>query len=224
MRKVIIFAMAGVLMGAGVAGADDFSPPEWDRNDPYAMTAEWEFTSDINPVSPDGESGITNLANGGGHITQATISGPPWGGESPIWQPGDGDGEWYFPEGGLITIEMDNVIDFMPYNDLWGQITYRNPMGLLVAPTVLDITAFDNEVGSNVAATFQYSQGSYGPGTTEYYAAMWRLSPNPDWETIIIEVPITMTVDQIVVDTISVPEPATLLLLSLGGLLLRRRK
>ena len=223
MRKVIIFAMAAVLLGAGVAGADDFSPPPWDRNDPYAMTAEWDFTSDINPISPDGQSGITNLANGGGHITQATISG--YEGATVVWQPGDGDGEWYFPDGGWITIEMDNVIDFMPYKDLWVQITYRNPEGFLVPPSVAGgITAFDNEVGSNVTATRLYYQGSAGPDTTDYWAEMWRLSPNPDWETINIWVTRTMSVDQIVIDSISVPEPATLLLLGLGGLLLRHRK
>ena len=119
---------------------------------------------------------------------------------------------------------MDNVIDFRAYKDIWVQITYDNPFGLLVPTTVADITAFDNEVGSNVTASRLYSQTSTGPAGTVYLAEMWRLSPNPDWETINIWVTTTMSVDQIVVDTISVPEPAALLLLGLGGLLLRHRK
>jgi len=217
MRKVIILSMAAILTGAGAAAADDFSPPPWDRSSPYAMTAEWEFAQNLNPISPDGDNGITNLVNGGGHITQATMSTSIDG--EIIWQPGDGDGEWVFTGDGLIQIEMDGMIDSMAYRDIWIQITYRNPNQILVPPFVKSITAFDSEVGSSVTATYLGEELFAG-----HHAEMWRLSPSPDWQTINIGVPHTIAVDQIVVDTISVPEPTGVLLLGLGAVFLRRRR
>ena len=50
------------------------------------------------------------------------------------------------------------------------------------------------------------------------------LWPNPDWEILTVTLPAETAIDQIFVDTISIPEPATMSLLALGGLALLRRK
>jgi hypothetical protein len=49
-----------------------------------------------------------------------------------------------------------------------------------------------------------------------------RIYPNPDFE--ILRIDGTVMVDQIVIDTICIPEPAALILLAFGGLLLLRRR
>jgi hypothetical protein len=51
------------------------------------------------------------------------------------------------------------------------------------------------------------------------------LSPNPPEEVIVIQpAGCTTYIDEIVVDTICIPEPATLLMLGLGGLALLRKR
>jgi hypothetical protein len=50
-------------------------------------------------------------------------------------------------------------------------------------------------------------------------------SPNPDWEKITVTVPPQFTIDQIVVATISIPDPATVGVLGIGiGLAFLRRR
>jgi hypothetical protein len=43
----------------------------------------------------------------------------------------------------------------------------------------------------------------------------WIFQPNPDWEQLVVTVPQDTLIDQVDFDSISVPEPTTLL----GGLL-----
>ena len=177
------------------------------------MTAEWEFLDPGSPLlPPDGP--LTDLSNGSGSIP--TVAAYIAGG---IWDPLDGDGGWTFPGGGEIQIEMDNIIDFEPFKDIWIQITFFGP----APPTVAQIIAFDNEVGG--AVTSQLIDHGPGPDPGIHVWEHWRLWPNPDYETIFIQVDPQVSIDQIIVDTQSVPEPATVMLLALGlGFLVRRRR
>jgi len=205
-RKKLILISFCVLFVVGMASADDFYPPIWSRTGPMAMTAEWDFLADTNPVDPDGPLTNIDVPFKGGYDTRATIDGG-------AWQLGN-TGEWYFPNGGYITIEMDNVVDILPVKDLWIQITYIGQ-----APGVMAIQAFDDDVGSNVLVQ-RIDFGGDGNHAWEW----WRLYPNPDWEFLHINVPEGVIVDQIIIDTQSIPEPATVVLLGLGSLALIRRR
>ena len=50
------------------------------------------------------------------------------------------------------------------------------------------------------------------------------IEPNPEWEDVVIEFPFDTYVDQVVIDTICTPEPATLAMLAIGGMALIRRR
>ena len=64
---------------------------------------------------------------------------------------------------------------------------------------------------------------------THFYSDIW-MEPNPDWEQIVVTVPLGTVIVEVVVDSVSSPEPATLSLLAFGGLaiggwtLIRRRR
>ena len=64
-------------------------------------------------------------------------------------------------------------------------------------------------------------------GTTGWstFHAEWKIVPNPDFEQIYLHfVDSGAAVDEVYVWTECVPEPATLCLLCLGGLMLRKKK
>ena len=197
--------------------AEDFSPPAWDRGDPYAITAAWEFAHDTWPdFSPDGP--LTNVdVKGSGSMT---TNAAPYNAE---WYLYDADGAICIAadEGsGGIDFIVDNVVDLMPVKYIRVQVTHSEGHG-----SVLSISgrgAYDNEVGG---AVFQTPVSvSYVDGHQTLFT--WALVPNPDYEWFTLEATgVQVYIDQVVVDTISVvPEPATLGLLLLGGLALLRRR
>ena len=212
MRKKLILISFCVLFVVGMASADDFYSPFWSRTGPTAMTAEWDFLASTNPVDPDGPLTNIDVPFKGGYDTRATIDGGSW----------DDDGTWYFQHGGSISIEMDNVVDILPVKDLLLQITYSGQ----TAPSVdwSQCIGFDSEVGTNV----DFEPIDVGDPDASSHWEYCRLYPNPDWELIWIDVPDNVTIDQIIIDTQSIPEPATVALLGLGTLFLirirRRRK
>ena len=61
----------------------------------------------------------------------------------------------------------------------------------------------------------------------DWMSSVWEftIEPNPEYELIsLAPYECTMYIDEIVVDTICVPEPATLCLLAFGGFMLRRKR
>ena len=49
-----------------------------------------------------------------------------------------------------------------------------------------------------------------------YRVESWSITPNPDFELVQIYLPPWIFVDQVVIDTISVPEASTLLMRGIG--------
>jgi hypothetical protein len=142
------------------------------------------------------------------------------------WVPLDGDGGILGGMGGPgINLVIPNWIDFEPLKLMWVQITYvgspTNP------PSIVNILSNDNTLATvtvvpapPVIYPIPLRIGVYG------LAQLFTFYPNPDWESFDIVIPSGVVIDQVVVDTIStsIPEPASLAMLALGGLAILSRR
>lgn len=226
MKKILVLVMLAAV--ALPVMADDFYPPNvviglpqwqsWNRGAPLSATAAWDFLTNTNPAAPDDPAVQAILPPGTSASAMASTS-MQW---TDSFQLGGHEG-WYVPVGsanGQIVINMPNWIDEEPVKYLRLQMTYNGP-DQASTPTV-------NIVGTDpqgCLTTFIGQIDEVTPLGQQYSISMWKIVPNPDSERIIITIPTGLFVDEIVVDTISIPEPATMALMGLGVLgLLRRRK
>lgn len=192
--------------------ADDFAPPPWVRGDPLTTATEWEFLSDANSHTlADGNT--VPLVQGGYGPPTVSISGAP--GNEPTWSIGDGDGQWTASANGPMNMyfEIGNWLDLEPVKYLRIQVTYNGS-----APSVSSISALHQSEFVTVTPT----------GTTSFSTTQilfeYEMNPNPFFEVFTLETPAGASIDQVVIDTISTPEPATMSLLALGALTVMRRR
>jgi len=197
---------------ASDARADDFAPPPWVRGAPLSTAAEWEFQTDANGhTGPDGDSVAT--VEGGFGPPDVSIYGLP--GVDPIWSPGDGDGQWSAPANDPIFMgfQISNWEDLEPVKFLRIQVTFDGP-----APSIFGVSAIHQTDPVTIAHT---GTTSFSPN---HLLFEYEMHPNPFFETFELEIPAGGSVDQVVVDTISIPEPATMTLLAIGGLATLKRR
>ena len=110
--------------------------------------------------------------------------------------------------GETLVANVQNWIDELPIKFLRVQFTY---LGTL-APSVIGVVGSDVNAGT-VNGT---PQGAGQFDATHRYED-WIIQPNPDWEQIQIQVPFGTTLDELVINTQSVPEPSSLLLVGLSS-------
>lgn len=216
-----IAAVSTMLLTCFFSNADNFAPPTW-VGQPLSYHAEWDFGNSNDISSPDSEGNggpVTNEFLYDLFSTHIDYDGPGWG-----WVPGDGDGGITKPGGGSFGINTINWVDELPLKYIRIQITYAGN-----APDVPYAQGFSFE-GYHGGGVGTIDHGQFIPDppgavNVDPNHVYWDLTiqPNPDWEQIVVNVPDGTTIDQIVVDTISIPEPTSLGLLSLGGLLALRR-
>jgi hypothetical protein len=210
-------AAALVFASAATTFADDLSPPPW-RGDPYSTVQGWSFATNLNPAPSDLVSiQVTGDTDPNQTGPMATMS------PELSWLPGpSGEGIWAADhnENGLIQFYLPNWLDFLPEKWLHVQVTYGYLGGPTVAPHGQTITGFDNVVGPNIVVVGFPSINDNG---INFLTEDWVIQPNPDWEIYYLEVPMGSYVEQVVIDTISVPEPAAVGLFALAGLLCVRR-
>lgn len=233
-KRLVVVCMAVTLLTLTLpAVADNFAPPDY-VGDPLSYHAEWEFTNGPIPPAPPalfipdgGESNGGPLTNeflydqlGGTHID---LDGPGW-----IWDPADGDGGMVNPDRpGQFVINTINWVDEMPEKFIRVQITYIGQ-----APTVLGAYGFSYNLyhPTYPGEPLDTTEHGFFPAAppvivdpAHLYQDIW-MEPNPDWEQIVVDVPLGTIIDEIVVDSISIPEPTTMSLLALGGLALLRKR
>lgn len=220
MKKQTMFTVLISILLIGTGFADDFNPPPW-RGGPLSIEAQWDFEGGIiSSYPPD-----YYMTVGGSH--GEVLSG--------YWTHIDGTGAYVpdpdgaGPKGGGaaytgFVIHLDNWIDVLPYKDIRLQLTgYMSTGGEVpfFQDPQFDITAVPLDGWMLMESGIEYN------GIEDITRAWYdiRIWPNPDREDIWFNtVPPGVIIDQVYVDTISIPEPTTFVLLSLGGLLLRKFK
>lgn len=212
---------------AASASADDLFPPPW-RGADGSTVQEWDF---VDMGVYDAGTGSYDYAPDGVDVPLFNPYGDAiahvWPGIGQdywdVW--GDRDGVW--PLSGTIQIDIPNSDVPNPYKEIWIQLTWAQQVetsepfpGILVDS---GYTVSDPEVMNDILL----GPTGTGTGDGQWHHTTWRffIWDNPPFETITIDG--TVMVDQIVIDTIcTVPEPATLAIVGLSGLvvLLRRRR
>jgi hypothetical protein len=163
--------------------------------------AEFEFGQAANPASPTNGNWIPGPD---GEPLNDFVPGIEF--DNFTWNQ-QGGGSWTADQGepSFMTIGMPNIEDDFPVKYIRVQITWRYP-GQSGPPQFDGITGMDAEDGPLTAVSV-FNSGTTGIGGNmrqSFYDI--RVRPNPDWEIIRFGVPGGMSIIQVVVDTISVPE------------------
>jgi len=212
--RLFVIAALFLVVAASAATADNWFPPPWQRGASGTTFAEWEFlTADINPV-PD----VWGNVNG---VPTMTVGSPhPWyqeyGGRPGVWE-----------LSGIITTKIPNFPDQNPFKDIWVQVTWSSAYEDAVP--VVDELMWGFPTKLVRRAPLEYWQDPTGVNQgVQWFQDVYKIhiEPNPRIEKLRIEGPIW--VDELVIDTICVPEPGSILALAVGctgliGLARRRR-
>ena len=201
----------------------------WIRGEPGSTYQKFDMSTPIqgpNPANinenPFGEPTIEIFE---GEWEWGIVPGPD-GGETTV-------DAWHCmsPDGGKLKIRVPNDPQNNPLKKIYIQITTtKYPSGV----TVVGGDAAGNTFTSGTFTTGRYSVQHPGgiPNTLPGGPAPWytydfgrTITPNPEFEEIIIDMPYCGWIDQIDIDTIcTIPEPASMSLLALSGLALFRRR
>ena len=186
--------------------------PSW-RGEARTTYQKWTF-DDPSPIVP--------FPNGAGdaiaEITVGQFGSGWWFNELELGQETTG----YWDIGGIdgsIVLDVDNFRDG-EYKLISLQITYYEAIGgAPVVDMIPGATPYEEANWQEVIVD------SDQLGVWKVWQSTWMMMPNPAFEEIIIMGdPAGSIIDQIIVDTICVPEPATLGLLIMGGVALLKKR
>jgi hypothetical protein len=199
-KKILsVCTTAVVLVLCSGVLADDLSPPDW-RGHNDSTYQRWDFSENVLEPDPDG------VDNRFGDPELRVTPFDEWISDPGAW-----------PLSGEIDVYIPNLPEIRPYKEIWVQLTWKS-MGLdpfLPDLPFVSVIPFDS---------IQMTRGDdtdLGNGWTHslFMVSIW---PNPVEEWITIKGDIA--VDQLIIDTICIPEPITVIILGIGGALALKRK
>ncbi|UCE99233.1 MAG: PEP-CTERM sorting domain-containing protein [Planctomycetota bacterium] len=197
MKKLVVLSLA-VILGTGATVFANVVPP-W-RGDEGSTWQQWDFSSDsTNPDPDDGSNPYGDPA-----LTVYAV-------EQRIPDPG----AW--PLSGEIDVYIPNRNLLLERKEIWLQLTWQAG-GNDTNPSMPDepwvaVTPFQEMHMFRTDTT---------PNTWTHSLFEITIWPNPPGEWITIKGDII--VDQVIIDTICIPEPATMFTLAIGGLMVLTRK
>jgi hypothetical protein len=215
MKKLVVLIALVVL--SSIALADDIQPPWW-RNQWSTTFQYWEFSTNANlNVKPDGPGPLDEgppYVSGYLPSTEIILIEP---GPGMDWIDIDSSGrQGIWPLSGIMDVIVDNHDPPNEWKIMWVQITWR-PQDQGMVPVIENLVpAPHQDYPVSIVEEELLADGWFETTFT------WRISPNPVDEMFRISG--SIDVDELVIDTWCIPEPATLMLLAFGGLLLRKRK
>ena len=211
MRSVLLAVPVILTLSAiSTSVADDLYPPPW-RGEEGTTYARWEFLTDDNYPPPDDEFNPYGPAQMEVWPGMGQEWWPEWGGRIGVW-----------PMSGVARAVIPNRPEPFPYKDIWVQVTWaaQVPNGF---PLVWEE---DSGTQSSILNEIQLEPTNEPPPAGEFWyhtTYLIHLEPNPPFETVRLDG--SVMVDEIVIDTICIPEPTTIALVCLvAGLALLRRR
>ncbi len=218
MRRLLV-CLGGVFLMSSLASAVliDNNPAPW-RSSPVGVAPTtfqaWEFsTADSAPavLSVDANPFGTPRADIVG------VDPPPF--PDTYWMVNDNghQGVWRIFGNDYLLLQIPNSPVPTPYKEVWIQIVYS--AGSIERKPIIQ-TSPGYAFGTLEVVNSQAIDSLY------YYDTFkLRIEPSPDQEWIAIKPrDCTVYIDQIIVETIAIPEPATIGLLSFGLLLLKKKR
>jgi hypothetical protein len=211
MSRLIKLAVCASILIPSAAAAHNLIEPLW-ASAGGTTFQDWTFDDADNPASPEV---IRNEYGAAAALIAVGDMGAGWLGSLPGL--GSQTGFWDLGSGGTIVLDIDNRPLALPYKEIWVQVTYFADISAAPVVDVPMATLIDSQT---------VVVEDLGMGGWLLDQSSWRIEPNPLSEQIIVTAdPMWGSiVDQVVVNTICVPEPATTGLLAVGGLFLLRKK
>jgi len=205
MKRCLSF-LAVLLLAAGGSPAHDMVQPDWRGGGEGITFQQWTFSDASNPAQPDvsvNPYGQAEAAINVGLMGEGWLESLGFDSQTGMWDIGGPDGS--------ITLAIDNRPLELPYKEIWLQVTYYELMGNLPS---IDVPGAQFISGQ----TITIEEDPILAGTGWFLdQSVWRIEPNPSSEQIILTgADMGSTIDQIVVDTICIPEPCTAILLLTG--------
>ena len=205
MRRIrpVWMVVLGVLLIASPAFAITLGPGESHQ--------EWNFDDNDNPAIPEVDLNPYGSATA---TIVGSAAGPP-----PEWVATllDRDGVWKAEGLADLTLDIPNQMVRNPYKEIYLEIGF---IGELEAFSV-----FPTPFGGKVELEEQVVEVVDPTNGWKRLTAWYRIEPNPDSESVCYSFSADVAaVDYVIVNTVCVPEPLTIALFGLGGLVMRRCK
>ncbi|MBY0588926.1 hypothetical protein K2X85_17270 [bacterium] len=209
-RKCIRSLMLALLFFTTSVSAFDLFPAPF-RGEPGTVYGFWDFTTPANPALPE----AWNIVPLGNYPVFQIPMGVEISSNMVYLNDGNING-WISTPGAfnILNFVIPNFVDFEPVKKLWIQVGYYNFNPNEVFPFVAAIEANDNEAGFVLGEL----TGSFTVPSIGYRLETWEIRPNPDFELVQFIVPPWVLVDKVTIDTISVPEASSMLLIGMVGL------